>query len=79
MQKLIHVDCPTYLELGIKNGEVNTVNGKELNGEGVNHVISYLCNEVDVKVDDVLNKVKSIGTSDGAVTLKLHNGSVSAF
>ncbi len=28
MQKSIHVDCPTYLELGLKNGEVYTINGK---------------------------------------------------
>ncbi|SCJ88111.1 Uncharacterised protein [uncultured Eubacterium sp.] len=79
MQKSIHVDCPTYLELGLKNGEVSTVNGKELNHEGVKHVIDYLCQEVDVKADDVLTKVKSVGKDEGAVTLKLYNGAVSTF
>ena len=78
MNKQVHVDCPTYLELGLKNGDVVAVNGKELNNEGIKHVISYLCNEVDVKVEDVLNKVKNVEASDGAVTLKLFNGAVSA-
>ncbi|MGN0658896.1 MAG: hypothetical protein ACI4LA_04755 [Emergencia sp.] len=78
MQKSVHVDCPTYLELGLKNGEVYTVNGKELSGEGVVHVIDYLCQEVDVKAEDVLSKVKSLKKSDGAVTLKLYDGAVSA-
>ena len=54
MQKSIHVDCPTYLELGLKNGEVYTINGKDLNRDGVKHVIDYLCQEVNVKADDVL-------------------------
>ena len=78
MQKSIFTDCPTYLELGLKNGEVYTVNGKELSDEGVKHVISYLCQEVDVKVEDVLSKISAIDKHDGAVTLKLHNGAVSA-
>ena len=45
MLHTIHADCPTYMELGLKNGEVNTINGKELNKEGVTHVIDYLCQE----------------------------------
>ncbi len=78
MQKSIHVDCPTYLELGLKNGEVYTINGKSLNREGVKHVIDYLCQEVNVKADDVLTKVASMKQTDGAVTLKLYDGTVSA-
>ncbi len=78
MQKSIHVDCPTYLELGLKNGEVYTINGKNLNRDGVKHVIDYLCQEVDVKADDVLAKVSDLGQRDGAVTLKLYDGMVSA-
>ena len=42
MLHTIHADCPTYMELGLKNGEVNTINGKELNKEGVTHVICLL-------------------------------------
>lgn len=78
MQKSIHVDCPTYLELGLKNGEVYTINGKELNRDGVKHVIDYLGQEVNVKADDVLSKVHSMNQADGAVTLKLYDGMVSA-
>lgn len=78
MQNTIHVDCPTYLELGLKNGEVYTINGKELNRDGVKHVIDYLCQEVNVKADDVLSKVHSMKQSDGAITLKLYDGMVSA-
>lgn len=78
MQQSIHVDCPTYLELGLVDGQVNTINGKELNSEGVVHVIDYLCQEVNVKVDEVLNKVRSLNQSCGAVTLKLYDGVVSA-
>jgi hypothetical protein len=77
MQKSIHVDCPTYLELGLKNGEVNTINGKELNSDGVVHVIDYLCQEVSVKADDVLSTVKDLGQTEGTVTLKLFDGCVS--
>ena len=79
MQKSIITDCPTYLELGLKNGEVYTVNGKALTNEGIQHVIGYLCEEVNVKVEDVLSKVKATGQNNGAVTLKLHNGAVSTF
>ena len=79
MQKSIATDCPTYLELGLKNGEVYTVNGKELNDEGIKHVIGYLCEEVNVKVEDVLSKVRAMEKNDGAETLKLHNGAVSTF
>ncbi|MGC2873181.1 hypothetical protein ACPW7J_12065 [Ihubacter sp. rT4E-8] len=78
MQKSIHVDCPTYLELGLKNGEVYTINGKELNIDGVKHVIDYLCQEVNVKAEDVLTKVKAMKQDNGEVTLKLYNGMVSA-
>ncbi len=78
MQNSIHVDCPTYLELGLKNGEVNTINGKELNSDGVVHVIDYLCQEVNVKAEDVLEKIKSMGAADGQVTLKLYDGAVTA-
>lgn len=65
MQSTIHVNCPTYLELGLKNGEVNTINGKELNSDGVIHVIDYLCREVNVKAEDVLAKVKNMKAADG--------------
>ena len=78
MQKKVHVDCPTYLELGLKNGEVFTINGKELNAEGVHHVIDYLCQEVNVKSEEVLSKVRSMGAENGPVTLKLYDGSISA-
>ena len=78
MQNLIHVDYPTYLELGLKNGEVSTINGKELNSDGVVHVIDYLCQEVNVKADDVLTKIKTLKTCNGFVKLKLHNGLVTA-
>lgn len=78
MQNSIHVDCPTYMALGLVDGQVNTINGKELNSEGVCHVIDYLCQEVDVKAEDVLSKVKSMGKQQGEVTLKLYNGVVSA-
>ena len=78
MQKSIHVDCPTYLELGLKNGEVYTINGKDLNRDGVKHVIDYLCQEVDVKADDVLSKIAAMKQKDGAVTLRLYDGTVSA-
>ena len=66
------------MELGLKNGEVNTINGKELNKEGVTHVIDYLCQEVDVKTEDVLTKVKGLKKSEGSVVLKLYNGMVTA-
>ena len=59
--------------------KVYTVNGKELTNEGIQHVIGYLCEEVNVKVEDVLFKVKATGQNNGAVTLKLHNGAVSTF
>ena len=78
MKKSIHVNCPTYMELGLKNGEVFTINGKELNSEGVIHVINYLCQEVNVKAEDVLSKVRSLNAPDGAVTLKLFDGMVTA-
>lgn len=78
MQNSIHVDYPTYLELGLKNGKVSTVNGKELNSDGVVHVIDYLCQEVNVKTADVLSKVKTLNTSNGPVKLKLYNGVVTA-
>ena len=78
MLHTIHVDCPTYMELGLKNGEVNTINGKELNKEGVTHVIDYLCQEVDVKTEDVLTKVKGLKKSEGSVVLKLYNVMVTA-
>ncbi|MGF6376929.1 hypothetical protein M2140_002008 [Clostridiales Family XIII bacterium PM5-7] len=76
MQKSISVNCPTYLELELKNGTVNAVNGKELTNEGVRHVIEFLCQEVNVKADDVLTKARALCASDGQVTLKLHNGAV---
>ena len=78
MLHTIHADCPAYMELGLKNGEVNTINGKELNKEGVTHVIDYLCQEVDVKTEDVLTKVKGLKKSEGSVVLKLYNGMVTA-
>lgn len=78
MQKQVHVDCPTYLELGLKNGEVSTINGKELSQDGVIHVIDYLCREVDVKAEEVLTKVSSLGAVNGPVRLKLYDGMVSA-
>ena len=78
MLHTIHADCPTYMELGLKNGEVNTINGKELNKEGVTHVIDYLCQEVEVKTEDVLTKVKGLKKSEGSVVLKLYNGMVTA-
>jgi len=78
MKKVV-VDCPAYLELGLKNGTVCTVNGKELTAEGVEHVISYVGKEVNVKADDVFTKVKSLGKDSGSVTLKLYNGAVSTF
>ncbi len=78
MQKAIHVDCPTYLELGLKNGEVSTINGKELNKEGVKHVIDYLCQEVNVKAEEVLSTVQTMNTENGSVMLKLYDGMVSA-
>lgn len=78
MQKSIHVDCPTYLELELKNGSVNAINGKELDSDGVKHVIDFLCQEVNVKTDEVLSKAKTLGTSNGQVTLKLYNGAITA-
>ena len=72
----VHVDCPTYLELSLKNGDIDKINGKTLNAEGVIHVIDYLCQEVDVKAEDVLTKIASLGLEDGSVTLKLYNGAV---
>lgn len=78
MKSNVHVDCPTYMEIGLKDGEVNTINGKELNSDGVIHVIDYLCREVDVKAEDVLHKVKTLNTESGAVKLKLYDGMVTA-
>lgn len=78
MMKSVHVDSPTYLELGLMHGEVQTINGKELSREGVRHVINYLCQETDVKAEAVLDKVNEMNTDCGAVTLKLFNGAVMA-
>lgn len=78
MQKNVHVNCPTYLELGLKNGQVVAVNGKELDPEGIKNVVNFVCEEVNVKADDVFNKVGDINSPNGAVTLKLSNGVVSA-
>lgn len=78
MQKSIHVDCPTYLELGLTDGEVSTINGKELNTDGVIHVIDYVCQDVGIRAEDVLSKIKSLNRKDGSVTLKLFEGVISA-
>ena len=46
--------------------------------EGVKHFFDYLCQEVYVKADDVLSKIAAMKQTDGAVTLKLYDGTVSA-
>ncbi len=78
MQKKIHADCPTYLELELKNSEISTINGKELSKEGVSHVINYLGQEVDVTAEDVMKKIKMLNTVNGMIKLKLFNGMVTA-
>lgn len=78
MQKQIHAECPTYLELELIDSEISTINGKELNKEGVKHVINYLGQEVDVKAEDVFEKVQMLNTINGVVTLKLHDGIITA-
>jgi|GEM_PF-1924757 len=76
--KHVHVDYPTYLELGLQDGHVATVNGKEFNNEGIENVIGYVCKDVDVDTEDVFNEVRHLDRSNGAVTLKLYNGAVKA-
>ncbi len=78
MQKILHAECPTYLELELTNNEISMINGKELNKEGVEHVINYLGQEVDVKAEDVFEKVQMLNTVNGVVTLKLYDGMVTA-
>lgn len=78
MQKQIHAEYPTYLELELIDSEISTINGKELSKEGVKHVIDYLGQEVDVKAEDVFEKVQMLNTVNGVVTLKLYDGMVTA-
>jgi hypothetical protein len=73
-----HVDYPAYLELGLKDGQVSSVNGKEFNKEGVFNVIKYVCKGENVNTDDVLSKIRSLQKNNGAVTLKLYDGAVTA-
>ncbi|MDD4377002.1 MAG: hypothetical protein PHH48_02470 [Eubacteriales bacterium] len=74
-----HSDYPTYLEIGFKNGEATSVNGKELNQDGISTVLSYICRETNLRAEEVLNKAKNFAKSDDAVKLKLFNGAISQF
>lgn len=76
--KDLHMNYPTYMELELKHGEVQTINGKELTREGVREVISYIGKEADVKTESVLQTLKALKKQEGQVTLKLFNGVVMA-
>lgn len=76
MTKVLQMECPTYMELELKHGEVKTINGKELSREGVREVIDFIGQEVNVKADSVLQTLKSLKKDNGSVTLKLYNGAV---
>lgn len=78
MLKTITTDCPTYLEISLKNGEPTVVNGKEFNHDGVAQVLSYICQEVNVKSDEVIATAKVAANNNGAVKLKLFDGAVTA-
>lgn len=78
MTKILQTECPTYMELELKHGEVQTINGKELTNDGVRQVIGFICDEVGVKSDSVLQTLKALKKENGVVTLKLFNGGVMA-
>lgn len=80
MLKKITYENPAYVEIGFKDGQAVSVNGKELNYEGVCNVISYICNEVNTKADEVINIAKTFAKEkEDIVTLKLFNGSITRF
>lgn len=78
IMKKSNIDYPAYLELGIKNGHVSSVNGKEFNEEGVETIIEYVCRDENIAKSDVFDKIKCLNENDGSVTLKLYNGAVTA-
>ncbi len=77
MLKTVKTNCPTYVDLFMEDGRINMINGKELNPEGVENIISYLGKEVDVTFDSFLDTVKKSGKRDGEMHLKMYNGAVS--
>ncbi|NLD10554.1 hypothetical protein [Aminicella lysinilytica] len=72
------VDYPAYLELGLKDGQVSSVNGKEFNKTGVEKMIEYVCEGENVTKTDVINKVHNLQQNNGSITLKLFDGAVTA-
>lgn len=78
MMKKLDMNYPTYMELDLNQGEIESINGKELNKEGVNNVINYLCENANVKSETVMHVLSNLKEKNGAVTLKLFEGSVIA-
>lgn len=76
MTKCTNVDYPSYVKIGFKNGEAASVNGKELNQDGIMEVVSFVSSEEGVNAEDVIAKAKGIIKNDGDVTLKLFKGAV---
>jgi hypothetical protein len=76
MTKASKADYPTYLELGINHGEINSVNGKELNSTGVMNVLDYISKECCVTAKEVITVAKDNSPENGSIKLKLFNGNV---
>lgn len=75
----VKVNYPTYLQLGFDKGNVVSVNGKELNKDGVNQVLSYICREVDVRSEDLMRTAEKIAKCHDDIKLKLYKGTISEF
>lgn len=76
MLKNINSDYPTYLVLGIDNGEIKTVNGKEFNRTGIINVLNYIASDCRVNTNEVINVAKSSSPKEGCIKLKLFNGNI---
>ena len=76
MSKAYKADYPTYLELWINHGEIKSVNGKELNSEGIMNVLDYISKDCCVSANEVITVAKSNSPKNGSVKLKLFNGNV---
>ncbi|HKK95345.1 MAG TPA: hypothetical protein VJ916_03345 [Anaerovoracaceae bacterium] len=70
------VDYPTYLELGINHGEIESVNGKEFNSAGITNVLDYISKECCVTAKEVITVAKKNSPENGSIKLKLFNGNV---